>query len=377
MAFPTLRQLPVFLGPFALAVVLSGCAGSTKPEPAELGANLGLIGVKTSWSTQVGAMEGNMQAHVVGSQVLVASSKGIVTALQGETGSVVWQANVGSSLVSGVGSDGQTAAVVSEGGELIALSSGKVLWKQRLGALGLTAPLVAGARIFTLSADRTVTAFDAASGKRLWQLQRVTDPLVLGQAGVLMAVGDTLVVGVAGRLLGINPTNGVSRWESTVAVSRGTNEIERLVDLVAGVSRLQSNVCVRAFQTAVACIDANKGSVVWNKPASGATGLGGDAEYVFGTDTDSKIVAWSRASGDRLWESVSLRWRGLGTPLVAGQTLVVGDKSGVLHFLSRADGAPMDRAATDGSAIVGVPVLVGKTLIAVTQKGGVFAFRPE
>jgi outer membrane protein assembly factor BamB len=314
---------------------------------------------------------------VVGTQVLLASSKGIVTALQGETGSVVWQVNVGASLVSGVGSDGQTAAVVSDGGELIALSSGKVLWKQRLGALGLTAPLVAGARIFTLSADRTVTAFDAANGKRLWQLQRITDPLVLGQAGVLMAVGDTLVVGVAGRLLGINPTNGVSRWESTVAVSRGTNEIERLVDLVAGVSRLQSNVCVRSFQTAVACIDANKGSIVWNKPASGATGLGGDAQYVFGTDTDSKIVAWSRASGDRLWESVSLRWRGLGTPLVAGQTLVVGDKSGVLHFLSRADGAPMDRAVTDGSAIVGVPVLLGKTLIAVTQKGGVFAFRPE
>jgi outer membrane assembly lipoprotein YfgL len=322
-------------------------------------------------------MESNMQAHVVGSQILLASSKGIVTALQGETGSVVWQMNVGAPLVSGVGSDGQTAAVVSEDGELIALSSGKVLWKQRLGALGLTAPLVAGARIFTLSADRTVTAFDAASGKRLWQLQRVTDPLVLSQAGVLMAVGDTLVVGVAGRLLGINPTNGVSRWESTVAVSRGTNEIERLVDLVAGVSRLQSNVCVRAFQSAVACIDANKGSIVWNKPASGSTGLGGDAQFVFGTDTDSKIVAWSRASGDRVWESLNLRWRGLGTPLVAGQTLVIGDKSGVLHFLSRSDGAPLDRAITDGSPIVGVPVLVGKTLIAVTQKGGVFAFRPE
>ena len=377
MVLPILRQLPVLLGGLAVAIALSGCAGPTKPEPAELGPNIGLIGVRTAWSTQVGPMESNMQAHVVGSQILLASSKGIVTALQGETGSVVWQMNVGAPLVSGLGSDGQTAAVVSEDGELMALSSGKVLWKQRLGALGLTAPLVAGARIFTLSADRTVTAFDAASGKRLWQLQRVTDPLVLSQAGVLMAVGDTLVVGVAGRLLGINPTNGVSRWESTVAVSRGTNEIERLVDLVAGVSRLQSNVCVRAFQSAVACIDANKGSIVWNKPASGSTGLGGDAQFVFGTDTDSKIVAWSRASGDRVWESLNLRWRGLGTPLVAGQTLVIGDKSGVLHFLSRSDGAPLDRAITDGSPIVGVPVLVGKTLIAVTQKGGVFAFRPE
>jgi len=143
------------------------------------------------------------------------------------------------------------------------------------------------------------------------------------------------------------------------------------------VSRMQANVCVRSYQTAVACVDASKGALVWNKPAAGTTGLAGDAEYVFGTEADSKLMAWSRSSGERLWVSEALRWRGLGTPVVVGQTLVVGDSLGLLHFLSRTDGAPMDRASTDGSAILGAPVLVGKTLIAVTQKGGVFAFRPE
>ena len=377
MAFSVLRQMPTWACGLALAALLAACSGPSKPVPKDLGANIGLIGVKSAWSTQLGAMENSAQPHVVGSQVLLASANGMVTALLGDTGSVAWQLNVGVPLVSGVGSDGQTAAVVSETGELIAMSSGKVLWKQRLGAVGLTPPFVAGARVFTVSADRTVTAFDAASGQRLWQLQRSSDPLVLGQAGVLMAVGDTLVVGVGGRLLGLNPLNGASRWEVPVAVSRGTNEVERLVDLVAGVSRLQSNLCVRSFQAAVACVDASKGTTVWNKPAAGTTGLGGDAEYVFGTEADSKLVAWSRASGERLWVSEALRWRGLGTPLVVGQTLVVGDNAGLLHFLSRTDGAPMDRATTDGSAILGVPVLVGKTLIAVTQKGGVFAFRPE
>ena len=377
MALSLFRQIPTWTSVAAMVVVLAACSGPSKPVPKDLGPSIGLIGVKSAWSAQLGAMESSAQPHVVGSQVLMASSKGMVTALQGETGSVVWQLNVGVPLVSGVGSDGQTAAVVSDAGELIALSSGKVLWKQRLGALGLTPPLVAGARVFTLSADRTVTAFDAATGQRLWQLQRSSDPLVLGQAGVLVAVGDTLVVGVGGRLLGLNPLNGVSRWEAPVAVSRGTNEVERLVDLVAGVSRLQANLCVRSFQAAVACVDASKGAMVWNKPAAGITGLGGDADYVFGTEADSKLVAWSRGSGERLWVSDALRWRGLGTPLVVGQTLVVGDNAGLLHFLSRTDGAPMDRATTDGSAILGVPVLVGKTLIAVTQKGGVFAFRPE
>lgn len=377
MAFSLFRQMSRGACVVVLASVLAACSGPSKPVPKELGANIGLIGVKTAWTAQVGPVESSAQPRVVGSQVLLASANGALTALQGETGSVAWQLNVGAPLVSGVGGDGQIAAVMSEAGELIAVSSGKVLWKQRLGALSLTAPLVAGARIFTLSADRTVTAFDAASGQRLWQLQRSADPLVLGQAGVLLAVGDTLVVGVAGRLLGLNPLNGTLRWEAPVAVSRGTNEVERLVDLVAGVSRMQSSVCVRSYQAAVACVDAVKGNMAWNKSAAGTTGLGGDAEYVFGTEADSKLIAWNRSSGERLWMSEALRWRGLGTPLVAGQTLVVGDNFGVLHFLSRTDGAPMDRANTDGSAILGAPVLVGKTLIAVTQKGGVFAFRPE
>ena len=325
----------------------------------------------------MGPVEAFAAPRIVGQQVLLASSSGVVTALQADNGQPSWQVNVGSPAISGVGSDGQTAAVLTESGDLVAMVAGKVLWKQRLGALGLTTPLVAGARVFTLSADRTVTAFDAGNGQRLWQLQRATDPLVLGQAGVLIAVGDTLVVGVGGRLLGLNPSNGISRWEIPVAVSRGTNEIERLVDLVAGASRVQGNVCVRAFRSTVACVDALKGALLWSKPATGSAGLGGDAEYVFGAEADGQLIAWNRQSGERLWSSAALQWRGLSTPVALGQNLVVGDQTGLLHFLSRTDGALMDRAATDGSAIVGAPLLAGRTLIAVTQKGGVFAFRPE
>ena len=63
-----------------------------------------------------------------------------------------------------------------------------------------TPPLVAGRRVFVLGADRSLNAFDAASGARLWQQNRPGDALSLRQAGLLMAVGDTLVAGQQGRL---------------------------------------------------------------------------------------------------------------------------------------------------------------------------------
>jgi hypothetical protein len=37
----------------------------------------------------------------------------------------------------------------------------------------------------------------------------------------------------------------------------------------------------------------------------------------------------------------------------------------------------MGRVATDGSAVVGAPVLVGDTLVVVTRNGGVYGFRPD
>jgi outer membrane protein assembly factor BamB len=81
-----------------------------------------------------------------------------------------------------VGSDGRYAAVVSRANELLVLDAGKLVWRQKLKVLTLTAPLVAGGRVFTQSTDRSVSAFDASSGQRLWQQQKTGDSLVLGQS---------------------------------------------------------------------------------------------------------------------------------------------------------------------------------------------------
>jgi len=63
--------------------------------------------------------------------------------------------------------------------------------------------------------------------------------------------------------------------------------------------------------------------------------------------------------------------------LLLGQTIVVGDYEGYLHWLSREDGRVMARMPTDGSPIVGKPLLVNGTAVAITQRGSLFAWRPQ
>lgn len=362
----------------ALAALLSGCSsGPEKPRPAELAPNAGLIGIRQAWTASIGAVGFPLDVRVTGNTVAIASSDGTVGVIDARTGGDLWRASVGTTLAAGVGSDGRFVSVITRNNELIALESGRELWRQRLVAQSFTAPLVAGGRVFVLGADRAVVAFDALSGRKLWTQQRPGEPLVLRQAGVLLAVGDTLVAGLSGRLVGMNPLSGSVRWEAPIAAPRGTNDVERLVDLVARVSREGDVVCARAFQAAVGCVNVSRGSVVWSKPAAGSEGVHGDDRFVFGVEGDGMVVAWRRADGERAWVSDRLRYRHLTAPLAVGRSVVVGDGGGLLHFLSREEGASLTRVATDGTAVAAAPVLAGNTLVVVTRAGGIFGFRPE
>lgn len=363
---------------FGVAVVLMGCAsGVEAPKPSELAPNAALLGVRQAWSAKIGEVTFPVDVKVVGNTITVASSDGTIAAIDTRTGADIWRANVGAPIAAGAGSDGRFAAVITRNNELIMLDAGREVWRQTLPALSFTAPLVAGARVFVLTADRSVTAFDAQWGRKIWTQVRAGEPLVLRQAGVLLAVGDTLVVGISGRLVGMNPQNGVSRWEAPIGVSRGTNDVERLVDLVSTVSREGDTVCVRAFQAAVGCVNAVTGNLIWTRPASGYEGLHGNEKFVYGTEGDGKVVAWNRESGERAWESERLKYRGLTAPLAVGRSVAIGDSIGLVHLLSREDGSALNRVSTDGTAIAAAPVLAGETLVVVTRSGGIFGFRPE
>ncbi|WP_394787489.1 outer membrane protein assembly factor BamB [Rhodoferax sp.] len=361
-----------------LVAALAACSSTPdKPKPADLPANVALLGVRQAWNVKLGDIGFPLEVNVSGSTVALASGNGTVLALDAKTGRELWRTAVGTPLTAGVGSDGKVAAVVTRDNEVVAMESGKVLWRQRLGAQAFTAPLVAGGRVFVLAADRSVTAFDGQTGRKLWNQQRTGEALVLGQASALLAVGDTLVAGQSGRLVGMNPANGSTRWEAPIATPRGTNEVERLVDLVGRVSRVGDVVCARAFQSAVGCVDAVRGRVLWAKASQAAEGVHGNEQFVFGAEGDGKVVAWRRDTGEQAWVTERLRYRTLSAPLAVGRSVAVGDGTGLVHFLSREDGSPLTRVSTDGSAIVAPPVLAGDTVVVVTHNGGIFGFQPE
>ena len=356
--------------------LLAGCAAD-KPKPIPLDPVTPRIAGKVVWNKRIDSVGFPLSVAVKAGLFTVAANDGTVLALEAETGKEIWRGKAGDRLSAGVGSDGRYAAVVTRDGELVTFDAGKPAWRKPLGVRVVTAPLVAGERVFVLGIDRSVQAFDAADGRKLWAAQRPGDPLTLSQGGVLTTYNDTLVVGQGTRLQGLDPLKGSVRWDIAAASPRGTNEVERLADLVGPANRVLDSICVRAFQSAVTCVNADRGTLVWTKNIGGIGGVGGDAQFIFGADASDRLTAWNRVTGDVAWSSDKFLHHGLTAPLSTGQTVVYGDAQGLVHWLSRDKGEPQLRLPTDGSAVVAAPVASGPTMLVVTANGGLFAFRPE
>ncbi len=358
----------------AAALLLAACGSGSKRPPTPLESYSAQLGGRLAWSQRVDGFGYALQPALVGPDVVVASSDGTVVAFDAATGGERWRGNAGARVVAGVGSDGRTSAVATAANEVVALEGGAVKWRQRIGSRIATAPLVAGERVFAMGVDRSVHAFDAQDGRRLWVLQRPGETLTLAQNGVLAPYKDTLLAGQGPRLAGIDPNTGDVRWELPLAAPRGTNELERLSDLLGPLLRLGDTVCARAFQAAVGCIDAAGGQLRWSRNVGGTEAIGGDAELLFGADASDRISAWRTGSGDVAWTSERLLYRGLSAPAALPRAAVFGDAEGQVHFLDRASGATLLRMPTDGSEVIGAPVVAGGTVIVATRKGGLFAF---
>ena len=358
-----------------LCAGLLACSGPTRPKPEDLPAVAVLQDVQTRWSAQIGVVDFPLVVSARVDRVALASSQGTVAVLSAQTGQDIWRVNLNQPIVAGVGSDGQQVAVVTRDNQLVVLKDAQVQWRQALSAQSFTPPLIAGGRVFVLTADRAVLAFDGSTGAKLWTQQRSGEPLVLKQAGVLLPFKNTLVAGLSGRLSGLDPNSGAIRWESAIATPRGTNDMERLVDLISPADRVGDVVCVRAFQSQIGCVNADRGQSVWTRASNGERGVSGNDAVLVAALSNGVVQAWNRSNGERVWDTERLKYRALSAPLVTPRGVLVADSGGWLYLLSLTDGALLNRIKLEGTELAAAPVTAGAQQVLVTREGRVLGLQ--
>ena len=351
--------------------------GSSGPKPAELPVLTNAQGVKVLWSSSIGAADGFFfSPALTGDGIYAASRSGTVARLDAASGQTKWRVSVGKRISSGVGSDGALVAVAADDGEVFALDakSGVVKWRARVSSEVLAQPKVSDGLVLVRSADSKIFAFGSEDGKRRWVYQRPAAALIVRSPVGLTAYQGSAYAGFSGgKLVAISLTDGMSRWEATVALHKGATELERVTDMVGDPSAQGREVCGAAYQGRVACYDIQNGNQLWSREMSTLTGVSFDARYAFVSDDKGAVHALDRTNGRSVWKQDRLAYRQLSLPLPLGTEVAMGDLQGYVHFVARESGAFLGRFATDGSPVRAAPIRLAEGLLVQTQNGGLYA----
>ena len=374
-----MRQLGHW-GCLASVLALAACSSlnpfATEPKhkPAELGKFTPTAEISRLWRSSVGESKDTVfTPAVVGAHVYAAGADGVLARF--DEGRETWRQRSDKRFSAGVGADDQRVAVATLKGEVLvyAADTGKPLWQAQVSSEVLAIPLVTDKYVIVRSGDARIFGFDAATGKRLWVYQRSSPTLALrSQAGIVASPRAILAGFSGGKLVAINPVNGASLWEATVALPRGTTELERVTDVASLPVVYENTVCAVAYQGRLACFELSNGTQLWTRDVSSSQGLAADQKAVYVSDEQGVLQAYGRSNGASLWQQDKLTYRGLGRPLVVGNHVAVGDALGVLHLLERDSGRFAARIALDG-ALMAAPQAYRDGLVVQSINGSVQA----
>jgi outer membrane protein assembly factor BamB len=263
-------------------------------------------------------------------------------------------------------------------------------WKVEVGT-GYSTPIVVGDRVYQFSRvgeNETMTAFDAASGKQLWQ-GRYPAPFEMMSATVQHGPGPkSTPVFFNGRLYSIGMTGTVTAWDAASGKQLWqkagdpknvpmftTHAFSPVVDRGAVIFHLggHGNGAITAF-------DVTSGETKWTWAGDGpgygspvVADIGGTRQVI--TITQGKLVSLDTGTGALLWERpfVSANNTNSITPLVSGSTVVVSGNGGpTVAFVVAKKGTQWVTDSlwenADIAARFNDPVVIGDVLIGMAQR---------
>ena len=368
-----------------MTAMLSGCgilSIFSSPDPRTLPASLTeikqTVSLKTAWQASVGKSQGFVfTPAVAGSNVYATNADGQLLALDAANGRQLWRVEAGKRVSGGVGASSSIVLVGTQKGDLIAFdNAGKLLWQMQLGAEVLTPAAIDAGTIVVRLADGRLLGLAAQDGKRKWAYQRVNPPLALRSFAPAAVARGAVFAGFAGGVVvALDLETGRVGWESVISSPRGATELERIADISSPPVIDGNQVCAAAYQGRVACLDVTSGKVLWSREASSSAGIAVDEKYVYVTEESGAVSALDKKTGTSVWKQDKLSNRRLGTPVVRGKQVLVGDGFGVVHALSKEDGSFVGRLTTDGSALAAAPQVADNAVLFQTRNGGLYAIQ--
>jgi outer membrane protein assembly factor BamB len=337
--------------------------------------------VRKVWSGKVGGsgdrLRLGLRPATDGARIYAGSHEGQAVAFDALTGRKLWSVKTELPLAAGPGVGEGIVVFGTTDGDLIALDaeSGAERWRVAVGSEVLAPPAVAPNVVVLRTVDGRLRGFSSRDGATLWTVEQNLPALTLRGNTAPRVAGSMVVSGFNnGRVGAYEVSTGEVVWELAVANPTGRSELERLVDVSAGLQVVGTEVYVVGYQGRAVGIDLNTGVVLWQQDMSSYAGLGADFNNIYVTSDVSAVVAIDRRGGTPIWRQEALRLRDVTAPTRYANTVVVGDYEGYVHWLDPNDGRFIARQRASSDRITGAPLVVGENVFVQGDDGTVAAF---
>lgn len=369
---------------FVCLLFLTACAGlgeDNTPMPAPLTAYPFQFQPVLLWSVATGRGMGEdylrLSPVIQENQICVASKAGLVTTLELAHGHKLWQKNIKQIITSGPAVGKGKVIVVTKQPQAIALAAdtGDVLWRAQLPNQVLAPPTIGQGQIIFKTVDGQVLALELQTGELLWSYEHGSPLLILRPSSAPRIIGNKVVIGFSdGKLAALNLRNGSLLWERNIAFPLGVTAADQLIDIAADPLLSCDVIYVVTYKGQLAAVSLRSGQILWQRNFSSYSGLTiGNSLYI--TDTEGGVWAFDRATGELLWQQHLLKHRGLTAPAIFGNSLIIGDREGYIHWLAQSDGHPLARDLVhDNASIIANPIVDYPIVCILTREGGLSAW---
>ena len=315
------------------------------------------------WSQDIGKGTDDSFAKIKpvisGNQIFIADTRGNVAALTMEAGKFIWRSDSRLPITGGPGVGTSLVMVGTSEGEILALSkeTGNEVWRTKVSSEVLSSPGEADGVVIARTIDGKIFAIDANTGEHLWVYDRGVPALSLrGTSTPVIANGLVITGSDEGRLAVIELKTGKLVWEKKLALPRGKNELERMVDIDAQPLVIDETIYVTTFQANISALSLETGRIIWQRDISSHSELSADEKNLFVTDEDDNIWALNRFTGSSVWKQEKLAHRKITGPANFDNKIIVCDIEGYIHWLDKKTGDLAVRTRAGDEPILSQPI---------------------
>ena len=343
------------------------------PTPlTDLKSNISLD-LEMVWQSNIGEHDGsNFDIFIHDDFLFAATSDGTVKKINKNTGDILWEKNIESTITSGVSGDDENLIFSSIDGFLWSMDhNGELIWKTLLDGAVNSLPIIFDSKITLKLNSYKIIQLNIKDGSVIWKYQAAIPPLTFKSEGKLTQSNNVIYLGLpGGKMIAIDSPTGGLVWESNISRPKGATDIERANDMTSHPVIDGPVIYGVTTNGDISALNRRNGKTIWTQSLSSFYGMAFNGFNLFVTHDTGSVYSLNRDNGEIEWRQPALKYRKIRVGTLIKDYIVFGDYDGYLHFLSATNGAILARIKLNDSQLLNNIIEVDDSLLFLMSASG-------